>query len=178
MARILIVFVVTAMIGYAQGSKMSVDKKTGIVRGVRYDPLGGRIFTSSTTVKASPRDAFKKLMDCKTLCAVLDAKMQKCPAAIGKVGAAATMEIMGDKGTLLTTRVVPDKEIRLTWDPDNGTYICQVRFELASSGTGTKISFSDRFTESSPMSKDDLSKYAGDLLSMIARVADACGGDQ
>jgi hypothetical protein len=176
MKSITAIILFVASLAFAQGSKMELDKRTGRTMGVRYDPLGGRIYSTSVQVKNDVKSVYKKLLDCKSLCGMLQAKEISCSAALGKVGAAGKMEVMGDKGTMITSYLDPNKEIRFAWEPDNGSYLCQIRFILEPAGTGTKISFTDRFTESSPMSKEDLSKYGGDVLGILNRLAEACGG--
>lgn len=69
---------------------------------------------------------------------------------LSTVGANVAASIWSDKGTLVTTYVIPGKELRVAWEPTGGHYLCSKRIVLATTPTGTSIEYWDRYTDDQP----------------------------
>jgi hypothetical protein len=64
-----------------------------------------------------------------------------------KTGDAFPAKMWTDSGTLIAARVVKEKELRVTWDPDGGHYLCGKRIVLSPTTNGTKVEYWDRYTD-------------------------------
>jgi len=69
---------------------------------------------------------------------------------LGTVGASVSASIWNDKGRLVTTYSDPEKELRVTWEPEGGHYLCAKRIVLTPSTNGTTVKYWDRYTDDQP----------------------------
>jgi hypothetical protein len=78
-----------------------------------------------------------------------------------KLGDSIGASIWGDTGRLVVTSLTPGKELRVTWEPANASYLCAKRIIIAAAGTGTSFDYWDRYTDDQP-SADETAKKVHD----------------
>lgn len=140
--------------------------------------LTGQSFKGEVIVDASPQAVWSALTDVQQLSDIENFEYQGSSKKLTKVGDSVTMEVFGDKGTLVLTYAEPNEELRYTWEPDNASYLCQERWLLSPSTKGTKIIFEDRYTESGPQTDEDIAaqvKLYNDALSKLKATAESQG---
>jgi uncharacterized protein YndB with AHSA1/START domain len=55
----------------------------------------------------------------------------------------------GNGGRSVVTYLVPNKEIRVAHEPNDGSYVCQARLVLTPRGKGTEIEYVEQYTDES-----------------------------
>ena len=124
--------------------------------GVTHQKLGAERFSGAVVVAAAPDKVLAVASDAAVL-----------GAAVGFTGGKGLLAKAGD--SVLATRFDGDvgnlvvvlkkaNELRIAFDPDNGSYICQLRVMVAPEGSGTKLSLEERYTESGAQAETDLVK--------------------
>ncbi len=120
----------------------------------------------SVEVKAAPAVVWKTLNSPVGL-AVLSGFATSSMSSFTKVGDFADGEVAGDKGRYVVTELVPEKELRLAFEPAKGHYLCQVRAQLSPSGAGTKLDIWERYTDDQPNADETAAKQAADLETRV-----------
>jgi len=85
-----------------------------------------------------------------------------------KVGDSVSAKVWDDRGTLVVTGFSPQKEVRVTWEPGNASYLCAKRVVLTPSAGGTKLEYWDRYTDDQPNADETARKVAADTQQHIA----------
>jgi hypothetical protein len=101
----------------------------------------------SIDLKGAPAEIWEKLVSPAGQMALGGFKSDLSPVAFTKIGDNQHGACQGDKGTLVVTHYMAGKEIRISFDPDNGAYVCQTRVSISASGTGTHLVFQDWYSE-------------------------------
>lgn len=52
-----------------------------------------------------------------------------------------------DAGRLVVTGYAVNRELRVTWEPENASYLCAKRVVLTAKGAGTVVEYLDRYTD-------------------------------
>jgi hypothetical protein len=81
-----------------------------------------------------------------------------------KIGASIGASAWTDKGRLFVTGLVPGKELRITWEPENASYLCAKRIVLAPSPGGTSLEYWDRYTDDQPSVDETAKQVRGETL--------------
>jgi len=121
------------------GSASAAVKKSALVK-----------VTVEAQVAAPPSAVWAQLTQGKNL--VTWCPMWKAPAN-AKVSLARVGDVLdftddwGNGGRSVVTYLAKDKEIRVTHEPNNGSYMCQARLVLSPAGGGTKLSWTDSYTD-------------------------------
>jgi len=103
-------------------------------------------------INAKPSAVYAQITNCMKHCAMFGDKHISGATSFTKIGNASYLDCeSGDKGSLVVTMAQPEKELRLLFEPDNGTYVCGEKWTLTPSGTGTKLNYIQTFTLSGPM---------------------------
>jgi len=68
-------------------------------------------------------------------------------SSFSKVGDHILAQVWDDKGRLVVTEFVPERELRVVWEPEKGHYICQKRIVLTPGAGVTTIEYWDRYTD-------------------------------
>jgi hypothetical protein len=122
-------------------------------------PQAGRIALVRPTcvvhIDAAPAKVWKKLVSLEGLAAMgylIDNgsggdKNGKGPRTLDKVGDHARAMVQRDAGNLVVTYASEAGEWRASWDPEQGRYICSIRFALKEDGKGTELAFADWYSE-------------------------------
>jgi uncharacterized protein YndB with AHSA1/START domain len=88
--------------------------------------------------------------------------MNNSKASLTKVGDVLDYtDQWGNGGRSIVTYLVPDKEIRVAHEPNNGSYMCQAKLTLTAKGSSTLVQYSEQYTDSS--SATDLAATAGKM---------------
>lgn len=85
-----------------------------------------------------------------------------------KVGDSVTAKVWDDTGTLVVTGFVPEKELRVAWEPANASYLCAKRIVLKPSAGRTTLEYWDRYTDDQPDADSTAKRVAADFPQHIA----------
>jgi hypothetical protein len=85
-----------------------------------------------------------------------------------KVGDSTAAEVWEDKGTLVVTGLVREKELRVTWEPANASYLCAKRIVVKPSAGGTTLEYWDRYTDDQANADETARKVAADTEQHVA----------
>jgi hypothetical protein len=77
---------------------------------------------------------------------------------LAKLGDAVPASVWSDKGNLVCTFGAEGKELRVTFEPDNGSYLCQKRITLETQSGGTRLTILDRYTDDQTETVDKTAK--------------------
>ncbi|MFQ5676613.1 MAG: SRPBCC family protein [bacterium] len=136
----------------------------------RNQKLGAQSFSGEVTINATPARVWEVLTDVGQLTEIMDYEYVGGAKKFVKVGDDAQVKFWGDTCGFLLVRANPNKELRFNLDPDNGSYICNCRWVLTESGSGTKVWFEERYTESGPQSQEDLNSQLKETNKKFARL--------
>jgi hypothetical protein len=112
-------------------------KKTALVR-----------FDSTLELAKPAADVWQKLCSAEGFCALGGFKTKAKAKRLEHVGDTVAASVWQDNGVLVCTMAVPGKELRVSWEPENGSYLChkQVKLEATASGS-TRLTFVDRYSD-------------------------------
>ena len=82
------------------------------------------------------------------------------PKSFSKIGDAVPAKVWTDSGRLVVTELVPEKELRVAWEPGNGSYLCSKRVVLTPFSGGTRVEYSDRYTDDQPNADETAAQVA------------------
>ncbi len=136
----------------------------------RNQGLTGQSFSGEITVNAASSQVWAVLTDAGQLTQIMGYEYVGGTKKFNKVGDEARVKVWGDASSFVLIRANRPKELRFSLDPENWTYICNGRWILSRSGKGTKVSFAERYTESSPQSKEDLEAQVKETNEMLRRL--------
>jgi hypothetical protein len=85
-----------------------------------------------------------------------------------KVGDSAAAKVWDDRGTLVVTGFLPQKELRVTWEPENASYLCAKRIVVKPSAGGTTLEYFDRYTDDQPNADETARKVVTDTAQHVA----------
>lgn len=89
-------------------------------------------------------------------------------ASFGKLGDSVAAQAWEDKGRLVVTEFVPQKELRVTFEPARGHYLCQKRIVLTPSAVGTRLEYWDRYTDDLPNADATARQVVAETEKMVA----------
>ena len=88
---------------------------------VKSNDVGAKHFAGAITIFAKPQTIFTMLTNCEKHCTLVGMKHISGARSFAKVGNAAYLCVEGsDSGMQIVTCCKPNKELRLTFEPDNG----------------------------------------------------------
>ncbi|HEU4363929.1 MAG TPA: SRPBCC domain-containing protein [Candidatus Krumholzibacteria bacterium] len=105
-------------------------------------------------------------------------KSAKNPQALTKVGnSIAFVDQWNNAGKSVVILADAGRELRLAHVPDDGSYVCQVKIVLAPSGSGTKVSVTEQYSDAldAPTDKDTaltMQKEIGSYLTALKSLAE------
>jgi uncharacterized protein YndB with AHSA1/START domain len=85
-----------------------------------------------------------------------------------KIGDSAAAQSWEDKGRLVVTELVPEKELRVSFEPAQGHYLCQKRIVLSPSAGGTRLEYWDRYTDDQPNAEETAKQVVAETEKTIA----------
>ena len=133
-------------------------------------PITGQSFSGEITIDAAPDRVWEVLTDVSQLTEIMGYEYVGEAKKFSKVGDEAQVKVWGDAGSFTLIRANLSKELRFNLDPENGSYICNCRWILSTSGQGTKVWFEERYTESGPQTKEDLEAQVKDFNEMFKKL--------
>lgn len=119
-------------------------------------------------VKAAPADVWKVVTTWEGFGALTGFKPTGGPKSFSKVGDSVTAQVWDDTGTLVVTVLVPQKELRVAWEPDNASYLCAKRILVKPSAAGTTLEYRDRYTDDQPNADETAKKVVADTAQHVA----------
>jgi hypothetical protein len=119
-------------------------------------------------VKASPAAVWTALTSWEGFGALTGFAPTGPEKKFSKVGDSATAKVWDDKGTLVVTGLVPQKELRVTWEPENASYLCAKRIVLKPSAAGTTLEYWDRYTDDQPNADETARKVVAETAQHVA----------
>jgi hypothetical protein len=138
--------------------------------------LTGQNFIGEVTVNATPQAVWAILTDLPKFSSVMGIEYKGAAKRLEKVGDSAPVKYGGDTGVWILVYAKPGSELRYSWEPDNGSYLCQERWILTPAGKGTKISYEDRYTESGPQTAEAIAEQVKSYNQALARLKTTCEG--
>lgn len=142
--------------------------------------LGGQEFTGSVEVSKAPNAVWGKLTQARFLAKAIGSDYEKGSKTFAKVGDAARVKLnySNDAGMYVVTHANPSKDLRMSFDPDNGSYICQFRLELSPVGKGTKITVTETYTESGPQAAAEIKKQTAQWRARMENIKAVVEGEK
>jgi hypothetical protein len=125
--------------------------------------ITGQGFSGEIIVDALPDQVWQVLTDVSQLAEICGYEYIGGAKTFAKPGDEAQVKVWGDVGGFMLVRTDNKSELRFNLDPENGSYICGCRWRLSKSGEGTKVWFEERYTESSPQTKEELDAQVKDF---------------
>lgn len=129
-------------------------------------------FTGTMEVKAPPAQVWAALTD--------GAKIQSWyPGWKGATGVKSLTTVgasiaykdeWGNPGKSVVLYAAKDKELRLANVPDDGSYVCQVKFKLEAKRTGTMVTVTDQYSDNLdvPLDKDTAAIAKASMMKYLA----------
>ncbi len=120
------------------------------------------VIPSRLEVKAPPARVWAALTSVKGFCALTGFTPDAASKghAFARLGDHARAGIWSDRGTLVVTGWVPMKELRVAWEPENASYVCEKRILLAKTAAGTSLDILDRYSDDQPKVDETAKKSA------------------
>lgn len=141
--------------------------------GSSHAPLGAQSFHGETVVKASPAQVWSVLTDARKLTGLLGYDYHAGTKAFDHVGAAARVTVWGEDGNFVLVRARDGRELRFSLDPAGGSYICACAWSLEPVEGGTRVRFTERYTESGPQTAEALQQQkreVGERMESLRRM--------
>ena len=109
-------------------------------------------------LEAAPAKVWDALTRSKGFAAATGFQIADSDHRLAKTGDALPASVWSDKGNLVCTFAADAKELRVAFEPDNGSYLCQKRITLEPSGAGTRLVLLDRYTDEQTETVDKTAK--------------------
>ena len=119
-------------------------------------------------VKASPAAVWTALTSWEGFGALTGFQPTGPEKSFSKVGDSVAAQVWDDRGTLVVTGLVREKELRVTWEPGNASYLCAKRIVLKPSAGGTTLEYWDRYTDDQPNADETARKVVADTAQHVA----------
>jgi uncharacterized protein YndB with AHSA1/START domain len=119
-------------------------------------------------LKAAPADVWKVLTTWEGFGALTGFRPTDAQKSFSKVGESVTAQVWDDTGTLVVTGLVPQKELRVSWEPDNASYLCAKRILVKPSAAGTTLEYWDRYTDDQPDAEQTAKKVVTQTAQHVA----------
>jgi uncharacterized protein YndB with AHSA1/START domain len=116
------------------------------------------VVSGSTEVKAPKAKVWKALTSADGFAAIAGFKGDAKAKPLKDVGDHFSGQVGSDKGIFVVTTARPDEELRMTWAPAEGHYLCACRVLLKPSATGTTVEYTDMYTDEKPAQVDENAK--------------------
>jgi hypothetical protein len=82
--------------------------------------------------------------------------------AFARMGDHFPASIWSDRGHLVVTAIIPGKELRVAWEPENAGYLCSKRILVTKTASGTTLEMWDRYTDDQPNVDETAKKVAAE----------------
>lgn len=121
-------------------------------------------------VPSAPRKIWDKVITREGLVKIVGLQEPQGDDNMGQIGSKLCGKLGGEMGSLVITYVSLENEIRYSWEPDHGGYVCHITFKFAPSGKGTKVTVADAYSDEKP---GMVEKNAQDTRAHLAQTIEA-----
>ena len=134
--------------------------------------LGAQEFVGTVEVSKAPKAVWAMLTKAGFSAKAIGFVHQTGSKSFAQVGDAARVKLTdwNESGTFVVTHVKPGKELRMSFDPENGSYLCRDRWELSPAGKGTKITLTQTYTESGEQSETEIQEQVSKWEAKMATI--------
>lgn len=130
------------------GAEMPTTKRSACVR-----------VDGHADLKAAPAQVWSALVSPKGLAALTGVQLPDGAKGLAKLGDSTTATVWSDKGNLVCTQSVEGKELRISFEPENASYVCADRITLEpAQGGGTRLAITDRYSDEQMETVDKTAK--------------------
>ncbi|MBI5836911.1 MAG: hypothetical protein HZB25_06690 [Candidatus Eisenbacteria bacterium] len=133
---------------------------------------GAAVEVSHTaTIHAAPSRVWARLCSAEGLGALGGLVPRTGSAPMARVGdhLSGVLAHWNDPGTLVCTCFKAGRELRASWEPDNGSYLCRVRVVVEAAGTGSRVTLTDTYTDDQAATVDKTARESD--AEMASRLA-------
>lgn len=123
---------------------------------------------ATVELKASPAKVWAVLTSVEGLCTLSQCKASSAPKAVSRVGDNFAARLWEDQGRVVVTELVPEKELRIAFEPARGHYVCATRILLKPSAGGTTLEYWDRYSDDQPNVDETAKQAAAEAEKAIA----------
>ena len=113
---------------------------------------------ASIELMAEPHKVWKRLTSAEGMSAFGVAGDKK--KSLDKVGDNVHGSMAGDAGNIVVTHIAKETEWRAAFEPDQGNYVCSIRFTLKPQGKNTLLTYADWYSYEKPAMIDQNLKEA------------------
>jgi hypothetical protein len=140
--------------------------------------VSGQEFTGSIEIAKDPKAIWAVLTDGIKQAQALGFEQRGGSKKLEKIGDSSQVFIkaFNDAGTFTVTYVKPMTELRLMFEPENGTYVCSDRWLLEPAGKGTKLTHRQLYTESGPQTAAEIQSQIKTLNEALAKLKSTIEG--
>ncbi|MCA1582423.1 MAG: hypothetical protein LC796_13730 [Acidobacteria bacterium] len=144
-----------ALTGSALASPLPVKKTTLVT------------IPATFTVDAPPAKVWEAITSVEGFGTLTGFRAIGVAKSFAKIGDAVPAQVWSDSGRLVVTELVPGKELRVTWEPAKGHYLCSKRIVLSAAGAGTGVEYWDRYTDDQPNADENARQVAAETEKQI-----------
>jgi len=131
-------------------------------------------FTGTMEVKATPAQVWAALTDGGKIQSWYPGwKGATGVKSLAMIGASISYkDEWGNPGKSVVIYAAKDKELRLAHVPDDGSYLCQVKFKLEAKRTGTTVTAADQYSDNLdvPLDKDTAATAKASMMKYLAEL--------
>ncbi len=138
-----------------------------------HQPISAQSFQGETIVRAAPEQVWSVLTDARELTQLLGFDYHEGARTFDHVGAAARVTVWGEDGNFVLVRAKDRRELRFSLDPAGGSYICACTWALEPVDGGTRVRFTERYTESGAQTAEALAaqkREIGERMETLRRM--------
>jgi len=138
------------------------------------DAVGPAKKTSLVTIPAqmeigaTPERVWSLATSFKGFGALTGFKIADGEGSFTRLGQVVEARVWEDEGLLVVTGFDLGKELRVTWEPKNGNYLCAKRIVLSASGDGTLLEYWDRYTDDQPNADETAKQVREETVKAVA----------
>lgn len=137
-----------AMPGLRSRAEMPTSRRSALVR------IDGHV-----DLKGTPAQVWSALVSPKGLSALTGVQLPEGAKGLARIGDSTTATVWSDKGSLVCTQSVEGKELRISFEPENASYVCANRITLEpANGGGTRLAITDRYSDEQMETVDKTAK--------------------
>jgi uncharacterized protein YndB with AHSA1/START domain len=143
---------------------------------VKSNTISGREFKGEISINASSQKIWNALTNMKIRSKFIGSEFKGGKETLKSIGDYAKLKELGDDGICILTFSKPAKELRYTWEVDNGSYLCQSKWILTESKGATKVMLVERYTESGKQTDQDIAQQEKLYNGLLQNIKKYCEG--
>lgn len=107
-------------------------------------PMDGHLISGSVQIATPPRVVWARLTEMRSLARIRGFALGEAPGKLTRVGDGAQVLFRDAVGTLVVLTLLPEKELRLAWEPDDAASMSHERWVLEPTDSGTRVTAEER----------------------------------